>query len=161
MRKSTRLEIASLDKVSWNAGRSLTSFDSRFQRCIERTSISPRSPKNKNPNAQIDGRSEGLSGRTKRTARMAAVTLGSVAGFRRTKILIARAARREKASDGISIACDYSISLRISAISFSLSCWSLGSRRAATRFSGFPLKKVLRRFLRAVRLAFFSLMTGL
>jgi ribosomal protein L2 len=41
------------------------------------------------------------SGRIRSSARMATVTRGSVAGFRRTKTHIAKAARREKTSDGM------------------------------------------------------------
>jgi ribosomal protein L2 len=40
------------------------------------------------------------SGRIRSSARIATVTLGSVAGFRRTKTHIAKAARREKTSEG-------------------------------------------------------------
>ncbi len=54
----------------------------------------------------------------------------------------------------------YLMSLRISAISASVSCWSLGSSRAATRFSGLPLKKVPRRLLSALRLAFLAAIEG-
>jgi hypothetical protein len=44
------------------------------------------------------------SGRIRSSARMATVIRGSVAGFRRTKIHIAKAARMEKTSEGIVIA---------------------------------------------------------
>ena len=81
-----------------------------------------RNPKNENPKVQIEGKSEGLievevpmlastgseylgrklrSGRIRSSARMTTVTRGSMAGFRRTKTHIAKAARREKTSDGI------------------------------------------------------------
>jgi hypothetical protein len=87
--------------------------------------MSPRNPKNKNPKVQTDGRIEGLSevdvprfpsteteylgrklrsGRIRSSARIATVTRGSVAGFRRTKTHIAKAARREKTSEGIIMA---------------------------------------------------------
>jgi hypothetical protein len=44
------------------------------------------------------------SGRIRSSARIATVTRGSVAGFRRTKTHIAKAARREKTSEGIIMA---------------------------------------------------------
>ena len=84
-----------------------------------------RNPKNENPKVQIEGKSEGLievevpmlastgseylgrklrSGRIRCSERTATVNRGSAAGFRCPKIHIAKAARREKTSDGIIMA---------------------------------------------------------
>ena len=105
-------------------------------------------------------------GRASSVIRLPKVRRGDCAGSLRPAIQTATPARSERVAllrrrdiDLVWITKEaepyfFRINSRMLSISLLLSCWSRGSRRAATRFSGLPSKKVRRRLSNAVRLAF-------